>query len=741
MTQRAGSTMTVDRLCQIVGYRLSDEQLAAVTADLDQPLRIVAGAGSGKTSVMAARVVWAVGCGHVRPGEVLGLTFTTKAAAELGARIRRMLGCLQDGADDELGEPLVTTYHSFAHQLVGEQGLRIGVEPGARLLADNETALLAYRVLATTDLPLAGLASGPAALVPDVVALDQQLAEHVVSTQALRDHDRRIIETIDALPKSVAADRRAREAAVLRMQLANAVDELRASKAAADVVDFADLLRFGVQVAELAEVAAMERARWPMVLLDEYQDTSVVQARMLAGLFGGGHPVTAVGDPLQGIYGWRGASADGMDAFAVSFSRTDGDPARTCQLSISHRSGPRILDNANRVAAPLRDAHPAVAKLQPAVLDDGGTRRDGVVAALFTTYQQEVEWLADRVADQIHAGTEAGQIAILCRTSTSFAELADALDARGIPSQVSTLDGLFAQPEVIDILSVLQVLHDPSANPPALRILLGPRWRIGKRDLAILGRRSADIVRFGGGRRQPAEDTIATVEQRLSDALEGNDPVDIGSLIEAVEDPGDQDRYRYSASARTRFRELTAELDGLRSIIGQPLADVVSRVVGVLGLDVEVELAARQAVQTPRGAGRVRGIAALSTFMQLVAGFADIDGDTSLGGFLAWIKLVERFGGEPTVDATPSPTAVQILTVHKAKGLEWDVVFTPFMSNQVFPTARPRPRWTVAHGELPHRLRGDRAALPDLAGFGTKNHELFAEQMKDHSEAEERRLA
>ena len=580
MTVRGPSGMTIDRLCQIVGYRLSDEQLAAVTADLDQPLRIVAGAGSGKTSVMAARVVWAVGRGHVRAGEVLGLTFTTKAAAELGARIRRMLGFLHDGDDLEdggNGEPLVTTYHSFAHQLVSEQGLRIGVEPGARLLADNETALLAYRVLTNTDLPLAGLASGPAALVADVVALDQQLAEHVVTTQTLRDHDRRLIEAIDALPKSVAADRKAREAATLRLQLANAVDELRASKAAADVVDFADLLRFGVQIAELAHVGAMERDRWPMVLLDEYHDTSVVQSRMLAGLFGGGHPVTAVGDPLQGIYGWRGASADGMDAFATSFCRTDGDPARTCQLSISHRSGPRILENANRVAAPLRDAHPAVARLEPALLDGGGTRPDGLVAALFATQREEVEWVADRVAEQIEAGTEPGQIAILCRTSASFPDLADELDARGVPSQVSTLDGLFAQPEIIDIISVLQVLHDPSANPAALRVLLGPRWRIGKRDLAILGRRSAEIVRLGGGAGQPEVDVHSTLEQRLAQALAGNDPVDIGSLIEAVEDPGSEQRYQFSSQARERFGQLTAELDGLRSMIGQPLPDLVSR--------------------------------------------------------------------------------------------------------------------------------------------------------------------
>lgn len=743
-------TMNVDQLCKIVGYRLSDEQLAAVTADLDQPLRVVAGAGSGKTSVMAARVVWAVGLGHVQASEIVGLTFTNKAAAELAGRVRQLLARLDDlgGAggqpadgDEGSGESLVTTYHSFAHQLVAEHGLRIGVEPGARLLANNETAQLAFRVLKNTKLPLSGMTGGPAVLVEPVIGLDQQLAEHVVSTDALREHDEDLIERIDSLPKQVAIDRTTSATARRRIQLANVVDELRAAKSQADVVDFADLLRFGVRVAALGEVAKIARERWRLVLLDEYQDTSVVQSELLAGLFGRGHPVTAVGDPLQGIYGWRGASAEAMDAFVTTFSRTDGEPARTAALSISHRSGARILDVANRVAGPLRDGHPTVVTLTPAIAETGYPRADGIVTALFETYQEEVDWVADRVAEQIEAGTAPDDIAVLCRAAADFAPIADALSEAGVPSQVSALEGLLAQPEVIDIVSTLEVLHDPAANPAALRLLLGPRWRIGKRDLAILGRRSADLARAHGTRSRPDPDTARTLDAELTAALAGIDPVDVGSLLEAVEDPGRPADYGYSAAAYSRFAELTGELDAMRLAAGQPLVDLVAQVISTIGLDVEVGVAARRSADLHGGSDYDRGFAVLASFSALVATFADIDGESSLGAFLAWIKAVDRFGGSPEVDIPPAAGAVRILTVHKAKGLEWEVVFVPFMANQVFPTARARSRWTTAQGEIPHTLRGDRDAIPDLAGFGTKSHDLFAEQMKEHSEQEERRLA
>ena len=156
----------------------TDEQLAAATAPLEPGL-VVAGAGSGKTSVMAARVVWLVGTEQVAADRVLGLTFTNKAAAELATRVRSTLAKAGLAGDDR-GDPVVSTYHAFAGRLVTEHGLRIGVEPRSRLLADATRFQLAGRVLRRHRGPIEHLTNPMSMLIGDLVGLESELSEHLV---------------------------------------------------------------------------------------------------------------------------------------------------------------------------------------------------------------------------------------------------------------------------------------------------------------------------------------------------------------------------------------------------------------------------------------------------------------------------------------------------------------------------------------------------------------------------------
>ena len=716
-----------EELRALLGIDFTDEQLAAATAPLE-PGVIVAGAGSGKTSVMAARVVWLVATGLVRPEQVLGLTFTNKAAAELAQRLRLALGKLpQDGSAldiDPDGQPSVATYHAYAGRLLREHGLRVGVEPQANLLADATRFQLAERVLRKARGPFRELDTTVARLVGDVVSIEGELSEHLVSTADLRRFDAGLLAELELQLKPAVKIKDAMRALRKRAELGLVVDDLRADKRTRGVLDFADQLAWASRlVSEHPAVGAAERERYRVVLLDEYQDTSVAQRLLLTALFVGdhpGHPVTAVGDPCQAIYGWRGASVGNIDAFPHHFPRADGRPASRFTLRQNNRSGGRLLGLANSLSATLRERHSGLPELlpRPGVEQEGHLR-----VALWPTSSQEVAWIADEVFDLVDSGEHSPRdVAVLVRVRTDFAALHAALVGRGLPVEVVGLGGLLSLPEVADLVAVLEVLDEPTANASLLRLLTGPRWRIGPRDLALLGRRAAELVRArpGDGADEVTVDPAVIAERALEDAVAGVDPAEVASLSEAIERPGGA---AYSAEARTRFARLAAELADLRRHLGEPLLDLLRRALATTGIDVES-----------------RGSDGLVAFLDHAASFADLDGDPSLRAFLAFLEAAEEFDRGLDTSAPTPADSIKLMTVHKAKGLEWPVVVLPDVTAGVFPSLTGRPRWTQSAKTLPSPLRGDAADFPVVTEWSNKGIEAFQAATKELDQLEERRL-
>ena len=732
----AASGLRPEDLRELVGIPFTDEQLAAAAAPL-APGLVVAGAGSGKTSVMAARVVWLVGTGQVAPEQVLGLTFTNKAASELAGRLRTALaraGVTPRPSSPlelvpEVGEPVVSTYHAFAGRLVTEHGLRLGVEPRSRLLADATRYQLAARVLRRHRGPITYLTNPLSMLVGDLVALEGELSEHLVAPEQLLAWDedwRRQVENVCAEhdgrtgSKGHCDDLRTMAAASLkRSELTTLVLAYRQAKSDLDAIDFGDQVALAARLAEtLPEVGAAERERSVVVLLDEYQDTSVAQRRMLVGLFGGGHPVTAVGDPCQAIYGWRGASVSNLDGFPEHFPAADGRPAATFALALNQRSGGRLLRLANEVAAVLRSRHRVVELQAPPHKAELGE----TVVALHLSWQQECTWVAGQVRAAVDAGTPAGECAVLVRARSDFPALHAALTAVDLPVEVVGLGGLLSLPEVADVLAVLEVLDDPTANAPLVRLLTGPRWRLGVRDLAVLGRRARAVL------ASDTQDGAPDVDA-LEAAVAGVDPCDVVALSDALDRPGHEG---WSVEALQRVTALNAELRALRSSRDAPLLDLVHRVVEVTGLDVELA-ASPEAVQARRRES-------LSAFLDVVAEFTDLDGESSLSAFLAFLRAAEEH--ERGLDAV-SPTgsdAVQLLTAHRAKGLEWDVVACPDLTRKVFPSASLRGSWHTTAAVLPGPLRGDAADQPTLSSYDKPGLKAYVQDCRDHLEREERRL-
>jgi len=775
------------QLARVLGATEPTAEQAAVIGARPGPMAVIAGAGSGKSETMAARLVWLVANGMVRPERVLGLTFTRKAAAELAERVRGRLDGLRraglerpDAAADALsedaasgddrlqGDPVISTYHSYAGRLVGDHALREAVEPTLRLITPAVAWQLASRVVAAHDGPMDAISWTPSTVTAAVLDLSSELAEHLRGPADVIGVGEWLANGIRALAEGGEGRCRGKPPALVqkilqcqrvREQLLPMVAAYAAAKAAREVMDYGDQMALAARIADRhPEVGTAERGRYQVVLLDEYQDTSHAQLVLLRALFGGGHPVTAVGDPCQSIYGWRGASAGNLQRFATDFPARGGAPSPTALLSTSFRNTGRVLDAAAAIQQGLRSAAAQVPRL---VAPPPRAERGSVVCALLPTAADEAGWIAERIAELLalppgvapdgsswpegpggrrSAGRRVSpsDIAVLCRKRAQFPALRSALEARGIPVEVVGLGGLLTVPEVQDVVATLRVMHDPTAADALARLLTSPRWRIGPRDLVALGRRSRSLARTAdrlggqkGERRGVQDQDIDIMEQAVTDLT-----ADPGSLVEALDDLGDA--AAYSAAGHARLAALAAELRALRGHAGRPLPELVGEVERSLGLDIEV--AARPG--TDPAASR----ADLDAFADAAAAFAGDQEEPTLGAFLAYLSAAEseEFGLEG--GRVGDSDSVKLATVHASKGLQWAAVFVPGLSGgthgHVFP-ARPKlaTRWTENPRLVPFGLRGDAADLPVLAGLDPQALASFADACANRELAEERRLA
>jgi len=749
------------QLARLLGIAEPTPEQSAVISAAPDPLAVIAGAGSGKSETMAARLVWLVANGYVRPERVLGLTFTRKAAAELASRVRARLDALRrvglvrpaSGRDEARrepdldGDPVIATYHAYAGRLIADHALREALEPTMRLITPAVAWQLAARVVAAYDGPMDAVDWAPVTVTAAVIELAGELAEHLRRP----DDVLAVGDWLRSRYAEVPAGRTSRAEIVLkaqrvREQLLPLVRAYAAAKAEREVIDYGDQIALAARIAmRHPEVGAAERARYRVVLLDEFQDTSYAQLELMRALFGGGHPVTAVGDPCQSIYGWRGASAGNMLRFAESFP-----PAAITLLSTSFRNTGKVLDAAAAIQRDLREIAPEVPRL---IAPPGRADRGAVVCALLETSADEARWVAGQVAallrlpaglapdglpwpdgrtDPVHPS----DIAVLCRKRTQFSVLRTALEAEGIPVEVVGLGGLLTVPEVSDIVATLRVLHSPAASDSLVRLLTSPRWRIGPRDLVALGvraRRLASDQSHPGGQQDSGESVEH--EDHLTRAV-ADFTAETGSLVEALDHLGPADAY--SDQGWPRLQALAAELRSLRRHTGRPLPELVTEVERALGLDVEV--AARA------GASQAAARADLDAFADAAAAFAGDAQEPTLGAFLAYLTAAEteEFGLE--AGQVSDTDAVKLATVHSAKGLQWPAVLVPGLSAgsraQNFPAkSRLSTRWTDNPRLLPFGLRGDETDLPALGGLDPDSLAAFGSACAARNLAEERRLA
>jgi DNA helicase-2/ATP-dependent DNA helicase PcrA len=688
------------------------------------PCCVVAGAGSGKTAVIAARVVYLalVATGRIAadhagamPSGVLCLTFTNKAAEELSRRVREATEAL-DLPEGE--EPTVLTYHGFAARLLDDYGLRAGLEPGAMLLTEAQKWQLARTLFADRRFEHLEVRTVEW-VVRQMLALSDECQNHLLDAETLILASRALAGRQEV---KTAADRDMLETTERRIELAEMVRDYRERKREVHAIDYGDQISLAVQLAEEhPEVGREFRERYSAVLLDEYQDTNIAQARLLMHLCGEGYPVMAVGDPDQNIYAWRGASLRNILRFVDEFAGDDTgglDVDARRPLYVNFRSGSRILEVADTVIGKVPDDRRAADKeLRP-----HPSRGEGRVVS-FVAEDERAE--ARRIAAMIHehVGAAGGaeppwrDVAVLCRKKRLFPAIAEVLREEGIPVEIVDLGGLLRVPEIVDVVAWLRLVDDPARNVALARLLQGPRWRIGFRDLAALARWSAlHNIRLRG--KLPGQ-----VDR----------PGDVAfALAEALDHLDDEDMTGLSAEARGRLGEFRQELADLREAAEGPLGDLVAAVVERSGVLRELEASGEPAAEGVR--------LNLLNFIDHVAAFAPVEGEASLTTLVAYLDIAEETEDELEPSQPSEANTVKLLTVHKAKGLEWPVVFVPGMAvgprSMLFPDTSRQPNPVRQYGTLPFELRGDKDVLPMYEG----NIAAFRQALTERGLEEERRL-
>ncbi len=711
---------------------LTDEQIAAVQdAPIDSPSLVVAGAGSGKTELMAVRVLWLVANGFARPEQILGLTFTRKAAAELSKRIYESLLKLRDSdlwpaeLEYDFAPPNISTYNAYANGLFRDFALSIGYEPEAALLTDAAAFQLAREVIvrrgSEIDSRLTDLDVNLNPLIDAVLSLAQEMNDNIVGAQQIEDFIDSVIGALSDLPKKVGSSDTAQFAymsEILRPLLSTPVIAKLAEayideKRRQGYVDYSDQVALAERaVREVPALRERERENYNQILLDEYQDTSFLQTRLLKNLFGGAS-VFAVGDPNQSIYGWRGASASNLTLFHSDFE--SGANLSNFTLSTSWRNPAKVLELANRLTGDMQ-----VMTLKP-----HATSGEGHVSVKF---EQDMNLEAAAVAAWFKSkmvGDSTG--ALLMRKRSQMSLFVEAMQSLGLEVEVVGLGGLLEMPEIVDLVCALRVVHYPEAGSQLIRLLTGPRWRIGAKDIERLHRYASRLAK--------ASDETQRVLQEQGLAKE--DSVSIVDALDLMLDEKNPESIGFSDVGLPRLRDAAQTLRNFRRRTGMPLAEYIRVVEQELWLDIEV-------AANPR---RKNPMAHLNAFASVVSSYAGSNSRPHLGAFLEWLEFADERERFEVPNTNPEKGVVQVLTIHAAKGLEWDNVCIANLVEGDFPGDGKGGTGWLGVGRLPYPLRGDQGSLPDWKYQGVasqpevkQSHEDFKAAAKAHQLLEELRL-
>ncbi|MEZ5558524.1 MAG: DNA helicase II [Pseudomonadales bacterium] len=578
---------------------LNEAQREAVTAPVGNAL-VLAGAGSGKTRVLVHRIAWLIEAERVSPQGILAVTFTNKAAAEMRQRIEELLAL-------SVRTMWVGTFHGIAHRLLRMHWQEAGLPQNFQILDADDQQRLVKRVMRSLDIDEQ---KWPARQAVWFINAEKDEGRRAAAVPAGDDlfqiTHKKIYETYEALCQQ------------------------------GGLVDFAELLlRCHELLLENAALLAHYQRRFQHLLVDEFQDTNVIQYAWLRTLAGRSGRVMAVGDDDQSIYGWRGARIENIHRFSEDFA-----PVQIIRLEQNYRSTGTILKAANALIGHNAD------RLGKQLWTAGA---EGELINVYSGYNDldEARFVAERIQEGLDGGLSPNEIAVLYRSNAQSRVLEEALLRAGIPYRIYGGLRFFERAEIRNALAYMRLVHQRHSDPAFERVVNTPTRGIGEKTLATIRElaRSRGVSLWQASRQAISEGLLTA---RVA--------AKVGDFLKLIDD----------------IAEASAD---------QPLHEIASLVIEASGL---LEFHARE-----RGE---RGLARKENLEELVSACRQFTGELIFplqDGDAAEVSMLEEFLDQTALDSgehqSDSGPCVQLMTLHSAKGLEFPLVFLTGMEEGLFP--------------------------------------------------------
>jgi DNA helicase-2/ATP-dependent DNA helicase PcrA len=598
----------------------------------DGPLLIIAGAGTGKTTALTRRIAHLISSKRARPEEILALTFTEKAALEMAERVDQLIPY-------GYAETWISTFHAFGDHVLRQAALEGGMSPEFRVLTRPEQIIFLRERLWRLPLRRFRPLGDPTQHLSSLLTLVSRAKDEDVSPAAYGTWAEGQAATASAEEEKDEADR--------HRELAAFYASCQELMAEAGLVDFGDQIHRTLELlrARPALLGTL-RERFRYILVDEFQDTNHAQLEMLRLLAGEGAPnITVVGDDDQAIYRWRGAAAANLLAFREQYAG-----AREVVLTENHRSTQLILDAAARLIAynnPFRlEVMAGIDKRLRSSRPPGPPVRH----FHFDTVSAEADAVAGLIEDRLAAGFRPRDVAILVRSNGDADPFLRALNMKAIPHRFSGSRGLYAREEVRLLVAFLRVLASPDDSVSLFYLLASELYAAPMPDLMRLNQ-------YARRKTRPLLEVVRGLQE--NEELAGVSGVARHAASRAV---ADLDR---AADDLPRLR--TGEL--------------LYRFLQASGF-----LARLSKESSAVAEAKVKNIA---RFFETVKAYGDVAEHDRVPAFVAHLDLLREAGDDPAVaEADPDEDAVHVVTVHKAKGLEFPVVFLVGCAEQKFPVRR-----------------------------------------------------